>query len=189
MRATHAAIYIVNTCLENNISISYNKLQKLLYLCQGLHLKKYNVPLCPEDVYKWSYGGGIKEVYHYFNKKTSIKNWKTFHNNIINDFYYVDLILSKSINKEIDILSFEKETINQVLNTFGSFDFFELLYLHKQGDILENINIGTIINNNLIKKNYIYIENYIKNNLKNTLEFSNNIKQLKLGIIESPNNN
>ena len=62
-RVTRVAAEIIYICKDNNIDINYYKVQKLAYLCQCVNYGKYNVPLCPESIWNWNYGGGFKEIY------------------------------------------------------------------------------------------------------------------------------
>lgn len=132
-KIVHVAVQIVNECIKKNIPIDYFKVQKLSYLCQIEHLKKYNVPLAPEEVMNWSCGAGFREIYAYFKK---------------NGYLSKDEEITIPINKQLDLLTFEKETIDLVIEKYAqmSFEEIKLLYAHK------DVDIGQVISLEVIKK-------------------------------------
>ena len=44
--------------------LSNLKLQKLVYYSQGLHLVLFNEPLFEEEIYAWTYGPVVPDLYH-----------------------------------------------------------------------------------------------------------------------------
>lgn len=48
--------------------ISNLKLQKLVYYAQGFHLAMYNEPLFPEDIYAWTHGPVVPELYREYRQ-------------------------------------------------------------------------------------------------------------------------
>lgn len=208
MRCLNAGVEIINTSLEKNLDITLFKLQKLLYLCQGLYLKTYNVPLFPEKFFKWSLGPGLKPIMQKFNiyneKIVQIEDYPNvlFNNltgNPINPQDFLDVLLNSdgfSDQKYIkkfpffptpmpEILSFEKEMIENIIDTYGSFNFFELHALQRHGDFLKSLKIGNVISNDTILNHYLYMEGIVKGYLQNQLNnMSNDITEINLGIIK-----
>ncbi len=131
-KIVHVAVHIINQCIEKDIPIDYYKTQKLAYLCQIEHLKKHDVPLAPESVWNWSCGAGFKEIYAFF-KTNGIKE-----NDNIN----------ASINKVLDLLLFEKETINFVIDTYAHLPFEEIKSMYKY----DGVPIGEIVTIDLVRK-------------------------------------
>ena len=209
MLAINAGVEFINTCLDQNIPITYFKLQKLLYLCQGLYLKTYGVPLFPENFFNWSLGPGIKPVARKLGmdnndytqdidypkiKFASLSQEQNKFKNpldmLIKNSYFIDQQYNKKLSYFLNnvpkpvILFFEKEQIDNIINTFGYFNFFELLNLQKQGNFLNDFPIGKIIPNETILNHYLYMEHLIEDNLQNILNKSPNINEINLGIIK-----
>lgn len=133
-KIVHVAIHIVNECIKRDIEIDYFKVQKLAYCSQGWHLKKYDVPLAPEAALNWSCGAGFKEIYAFFKTNNLIDEKK----------------LTNPINKKLDLLSFEKETIDCVIDKYADLPFNELKSLYTY----EQIAIGEVIPNDIIKDSF-----------------------------------
>ena len=131
-KIVHVATQIINQCIARNISIDYYRTQKLAYLCQVEHLKKYDVPLAPELIWNWSCGAGFKEIYAFFktNGMKEKDNIKT------------------SIKKSLDLLSFERETIDFVIDTYAHLPFEKIQSMYKY----DGVTIGEIVSIDLIKK-------------------------------------
>ena len=160
-RVIRVAAEIMLKCKENNIDIEYYKVQKLAYLCQCVHYGKYNVPLCPENIWNWTYGGGFKEIYAFF--KTNNIN-KSCDNSSISQ---LERIIDK-IEDEIDILlEYEKETINFVINKYANMNFDELKELVLNDIIYKDIEIGNRVK--LEKLNNYFIELEEIKNTNNTI--------------------
>ena len=67
LSAIEVANEIIRVSREKGKSISNMKLQKLLYLAQGIHLAlKSDTPLFSDPVEAWKYGPVIPSVYHKF---------------------------------------------------------------------------------------------------------------------------
>lgn len=62
------ARYIVNYFECNNGIITNLKLQKILYYVQGYALRFLDSVAFEEDIYHWSYGPVVLDVYYEFNK-------------------------------------------------------------------------------------------------------------------------
>lgn len=64
----HSALSVSNEILkrarEEGVEISNMKLQKLLYIANGLYLAKSGTPLIEEPIEVWPYGPVVKNVYH-----------------------------------------------------------------------------------------------------------------------------
>lgn len=127
-KIVHVAAYIVDECIDNDIPINYYKVQKLAYLSQCRHLGKYGVPLAPETVWNWSCGAGFKEIYHFFSD---------------NDL--LDGDITKPFDKELDLLFFEKDTINSVLDDYGGMSFEDLTALTKTDVIFSELEVGSSV--------------------------------------------
>jgi len=66
--AIELAKYVVEYYHKNNSNITNLKLQKVMYYIQGYTLKVLGVVAFEEDIYHWSYGPVIVEVYYQFNQ-------------------------------------------------------------------------------------------------------------------------
>jgi uncharacterized phage-associated protein len=67
MNALDVANEIIRVAHETGKSISNMKLQKLLYLTQGIHLAlKSDTPLFDDSIEAWKYGPVVPSVYHKF---------------------------------------------------------------------------------------------------------------------------
>lgn len=67
LSAVDVANEIIRVTHETGKSISNMKLQKLLYLAQGIHLAlKADTPLFNDSIEAWKYGPVIPSVYHKF---------------------------------------------------------------------------------------------------------------------------
>ena len=65
--AIDVANELIRVAHENGKSISNMKLQKLLYLAQGIHLALENgAPLFEDTIEAWKYGPVVPSVYHKF---------------------------------------------------------------------------------------------------------------------------
>jgi uncharacterized phage-associated protein len=51
---------------KDKLPLTHMKLQKLLYIANGIHLAKYSEPLIKESIETWAYGPVISSVYHVF---------------------------------------------------------------------------------------------------------------------------
>ncbi len=208
MRCLNAGVEIINTSLEKNLDITLFKLQKLLYLCQGLYLKTYKVPLFPEKFLNCSLGPGlipitqkfdiddeeIVQIEYYpnvrFNNLTGDPiNLQDFPDVLLNSYDFCDQKYIKKFpffpTPMPEILSFEKEMIENIIDTYGGFDFFELHALQRHGDFLKSLKIGNVIPNEIILNHYLYMEGILKQYLQNQLNnMSNDITEINLGIIK-----
>lgn len=67
LSAVDVANEIIRVAHETGKSISNMKLQKLLYLAQGIHLAlKTDAPLFDDPIEAWKYGPVVPSVYHKF---------------------------------------------------------------------------------------------------------------------------
>ena len=148
-RVVRVTTEIMLKCKENNVDIDYFKLQKLVYLCQYVHYGRFNVPLCPENIYNWTNGGGFKEIYAFFK----INNIYESCDNI--NISMLERQIDKLENINHNILSFEKETINFVLNNYANMNFEILKELVLNDPLYKNINIGDRVD--LEKLNDLFI--------------------------------
>ena len=144
------AIGIVNICIEKGIPINYLKVQKYAYLCQGLHLKKYGVPFAPEYPVRWSLGPGFREIFVFFDKM-----------GLLDTDEDIKHPFPESYITDLSLLSFEKATIIEVLEIFGSLSFDELKELQKLGNFVTDIKIGHALSRKLILEHYLDMENYV----------------------------
>ena len=121
-----AVVAFVNTLIqiaaENNIKIGHLKLQKLLYLCYGAHVRDYDKEIVSVTFYAWRLGPVIREVYHDFKKfgDAEINTLCVFTDD--NEAY---LFSEETSKKEIN-------TITTVIKEHGHKSVFELVnLLHK----------------------------------------------------------
>jgi uncharacterized phage-associated protein len=66
------ASQFVNRAIENGKPVTQMKLQKMLYIAQGLHLAYTGKPIINETIQAWKYGPVIPNIYDYY------KNWGNF---------------------------------------------------------------------------------------------------------------
>ena len=114
----HSALQISGEILkrakEKGIEISNMKLQKLLYIANGIYLAQDGNPLIEEPIEVWPYGPVIKNVYHEFKNYgnqniTSLPLAYQFGNRV--DF---DKIAEESIDFSLDVA--DKLTAIQLSN-------------------------------------------------------------------------
>ena len=60
------ASQFVNRAIENGKPITQMKLQKMLYIAQGLHLASTGKPIINEIIQAWKYGPVIPQIYEYY---------------------------------------------------------------------------------------------------------------------------
>ncbi|NUY80482.1 DUF4065 domain-containing protein [Flavobacterium sp. MAH-1] len=78
----YSALTIANQILkkakQDGQELSNMKLQKLLYIANGLYLAKSGTPLIEDPIEVWPYGPVVREVYHRFktygNKEIPVSN-------------------------------------------------------------------------------------------------------------------
>lgn len=146
--AKYVALELAVGCEELGINdLEYFKLQKLVYICQCVHFKRFGVPLFPEKLYKSSSGAYLKELYLFFVKYED-------------SFIFKDDSLDKIkqwCNNVTDTLIFERETIIFVLKNYGNKSVNELIKLTKKDPLFNNIKYGEIVN--IAKLNEYFISN------------------------------
>lgn len=97
---------VVNKCLERNIFINTQKLQKLLVLMQIEHMQRVKTALFPQDILVWDCGVVIEEVNQGFVQ-------------------YAIEFKEKQI-EYISLLQEQEETVEHVLNIYGDMDVFDI---------------------------------------------------------------
>ena len=105
-KAAEVGKIVVNKCLDNNIFINTQKLQKLLALMQVECIKRSYKPLFKEDIRIWKCGVAIKEVVEEF------RNYGEGFNHKIEEF--------------ISLLIAEEQSIDYIIAQHGKKDAFEL---------------------------------------------------------------
>lgn len=63
-----AEFLIAISKIVNGEKMTNMRLNKLLYFCQALHLKRYNTPLFMDDFEAWDYGPVIPNIYREFKR-------------------------------------------------------------------------------------------------------------------------
>lgn len=86
-------------------NLNLTQLQKIIYICDGVLLARYDLNLIGENCRVWDYGPVYPKVYKWFSKKSS------------ND---IDLSLSQNTDDFIKNNPNIKEVINAVLDKFGN---------------------------------------------------------------------
>lgn len=84
-------------------SISPMKLQKLCYYAQGFHMAYNGTTLFDEDFEAWQHGPVIRELYNEYRAY----GWKP---------------IDKEITEGFDIESEEDNFLNEIVNSFGSYE-------------------------------------------------------------------
>ena len=97
---------VVNKCLERNIFINTQKLQKLLVLMQIEHMQRVKTALFPQDILVWDCGVVIEEVDSGF-------------------IQYAIEFKEKQI-EYIALLQEQEQTVEHVLKVYGEMDVFDI---------------------------------------------------------------
>ena len=97
---------VINKCLERNIFINTQKLQKLLVLMQIEHMQRVKTALFPQDILVWDCGVVIEEVDQGF-----IQHAIEFKDKQI---------------EYITLLQEQEKTVEYVLNIYGDMDVFDI---------------------------------------------------------------
>jgi len=105
-KAAEVGKIVVNKCLSKDISIYTQKLQKLLVLMQVECIRRSAKPLFKEDIRIWDCGVAIKEV--------------------DDEFYNFAEGFICPLEEFITLLDAEEESVNYILDKYGSMDAFEL---------------------------------------------------------------
>ena len=110
------------------------RLQKLLYFCQAVHLKRHNQPLFNEDFVRWDYGPVIKDIYN---------DYKKYERNVID------------VERQLDSFNLTRDEESTVIDTLRAFnDDSTAKLVNITHDISSPWNYGeanTIITKNSIK--------------------------------------
>lgn len=105
-KAAEVGKIVINKCLDKNIFINTQKLQKLLVLMQVECIRTSGKPLFKEDIREWKCGVAIKEVDEEFSN-------------------YGQVITCKQ-EEFISLLDAEEKSVNYVIDNYGDKDAFEL---------------------------------------------------------------
>ena len=97
---------VVNKCLERNIFINTQKLQKLLVLMQIEHMQRVKTALFPQNILVWDCGVVIEEVDQGFIQYAIEFKEKQF--------------------EYITLLEEQEKTIDHVLNIYGDMDALDI---------------------------------------------------------------
>ena len=97
---------VVNKCLERNIFINTQKLQKLLVLMQIEHMKRVKTALFPQDILVWDCGVVIEEVDQEFIR------------------YAIEF--KEEQVEYISLLQEQEKTVEYVLKIYGDMDVFDI---------------------------------------------------------------
>lgn len=135
-KACEVGKHVVNICVERKYSINTAKLQKLLTLMHGYHLKSYNEPLFPENIVLWPCGVAIKEVDEKFRE-------------------FAKSFPQDKLPALLALLESEETVIEKVIDEFGNKDVFNInadsrLKMLSEGYSPERK--GEVIDNEKIKK-------------------------------------
>lgn len=125
-KASEVGKIVVNKCLENDIFVNTQKLQKLLTLMQIECLRISDKPLFKEDILIWDCGVAIKEV-----------------NNAFGD-YAVEF--TEEQDEFIVLLEKEEVAVNNVLNKYGQLEAIEI----NEQPIIESLR--NAFKNNVVEK-------------------------------------
>lgn len=97
---------VVNKCLERNIFINTQKLQKLLVLMQIEHMKRIKTALFPQDILVWDCGVVIEEVDQ--------------------GFIQCAIEFKEKQIEYISLLQEQEKTVEYVLKIYGDMDVFDI---------------------------------------------------------------
>lgn len=148
-------IYLAN--FDGDNTLSYNKLQKMLYYAQGWYSANYNKRLFNDKIEAWKYGPVIPIIYNKYKKHKS--------NNInIED---VDNINGLDKKFDTDTLKF----LNDLYSMYIEYSAHRLVYSsHNEKPWKETYDVEN--NKKVIK--YTKIKSYFKERLKNKNDLRNN---------------
>ena len=134
--AIDVARYIINYCHDHDMPISNLKLQKLLYLVQGVSLALRDIPMFEDEIEAWDFGPVVPSVYREF---------KVFGANEIPriDFYYDMNFNSDTFLDKIEVTTEnfdnqERIIIEKVIDAFGHLSANELVRLTHAQDPWKN---------------------------------------------------
>ncbi len=105
-KAAEVGKIIINKCIDSNLFIDAQKLQKLLVLMQVDCIRRSNKPLFKEDIKIWNCGVAIKEVDEEFRGVGGPFTTKQI--------------------EYINLLEQEEKSVNTILEQFGKMDAIEL---------------------------------------------------------------
>lgn len=105
-KASEVGKIVINKCIDLNLSIDVQKLQKLLVLMQVECIQRSGKQLFKEDVRVWDCGVAIKEVDEDFRFQKNAF--------LVKHFEYINL------------LDIEEECVDYVLREYGHMNAFEL---------------------------------------------------------------
>jgi len=119
LTAVDVANELIRVAHETGKSISNMKLQKLLYLAQGIHLAmKNDAPLFEDSIEAWKYGPVVPSVYHKFKI-----------------YFSGEIPVAHPFSSESDLLSEEqKKLVRRVVELYGGLSAIALSnFTHLQG--------------------------------------------------------
>lgn len=105
-KAAEVGKIVINKCIDRNLYIDAQKLQKLLVLMQIECIRRSQKPLFKEEIRVWSCGVAIKEVDEEFRG-----------------------LGGEFVNRQIEyinLLEKEEESVNRILDEYGSLDALDL---------------------------------------------------------------
>ena len=135
-KASEVGKIVINKCIDLNLSIDVQKLQKLLVLMQVECIKLSGKPLFKEDVRIWNCGVAIKEVDEDFR----------FNENAFQNRHLV----------YINLLDAEEIAVSNIINQYGQMDAAQLnslpvavrvinLGVKKEGDTVKHVSYFILI--------------------------------------------
>ena len=150
--ASEKGVIVANKCIEKGIQLSAIKLELLLILMHGRMLSKYQKPFFRQNVVAGKQVLMIKEVDRNF---------------ILNKF-------DERMQEYLVLLLKEEEVMNDIIEVYGSLDFFEMIkrkdltflreLCYKEGEL-------NIVPNELIEKVFDYYNFYDMDYVKKQEEF------------------
>ena len=135
-KASEVGKIVINKCIDLNLPIDVQKLQKLLVLMQVECIQRSGKQLFKEDIRVWDCGVAIKEVDE--------------------DFRFNKTAFKEKNQEYINLLDIEEASVDYILREYGEKNAFELnaLYINqkviklgviKQGDTVPHISYGVLI--------------------------------------------
>lgn len=116
---------VVNKCIDRNLFINTQKLQKLLVLMQIDCIRRSQKPLFKEDIRIWECGVAIKEVDVEFSS-------------------YGEKFDNVRLEEFISLLDAEEDSVDYILDKYGHLDAFELNLLEDNQKVIQ---LGVIADN------------------------------------------
>lgn len=138
-KALDIAKHVIIYASENGNEITNLRLQKILYYIQGYFFKNFDVEAFSEDIYNWTYGPVVEDVYYEYNK------------------FVGSPIILDDFKDGINLKNKELKLIDSIIDICYQFKPFELVKKTHEEDPWKDSEKSLVIDKN-------HIHEYFKNN-------------------------